>query len=165
MKIINMAKVILIAIIHAYPSLAFAEDSNDACNYSALENLEKVELSSLNKTKLEFLDSSTEGAEIYVYKKSNNEIISIAAHFYGETGDTEIRYYFKENRLNSYFVKLIDSYYTAPIYDTNSRVASKIINSFVVCNEHLPNYPNSDELNKVYSRAVNSLKKIVKNIQ
>jgi hypothetical protein len=144
---------------------SFSDEALSKCDY-ALENnesLEKTDLSLLEKKEVRFFGESSEGGSAEVYRKEGS-LIAITTSFLGETGKTEIKYYFHEVNNNQYLVELIDYRYTTPIYDPSSKTASISINKFVVCEGKEPNYPNSVDLAGEYNRAINALANIRKSL-
>ena len=90
--------------------------------------------------------------------------VAIKAEFLGETGKTQVSYYFDPYKNKRYLVKLSD-YYTTPISLSNSKLASLSTNQFIVCEGRKPNYPNSLEMENVYNRAVDTLYTIRQSLQ
>ena len=163
-EIYNRKKLQLLTIIlslclsgHAYSNGGL---SNCTCDLESSESLEKYDLSVLEKKEVRFSGESSEGGAAEIY----SSLIAIITSFLGETGKTEIKYYFNSANNKQYLVELVDYRYTTPIYDPESKIASISINKFVVCEGKEPNYPNSVDLAGEYNRAINALANIRKSL-
>lgn len=146
-------------------SYSFSDEVLHKCDCDLESNisLEKSDLSLLEKKEVRFLSESSEGGSAEVYRKKGS-LVAITTSFLGETGKTEIKYYFNEANSHQYLVELIDYRYTTSIYDLSSKTASMTINKFVVCEGTEPNYPNSVDLSGEYNRAINALVNIRKSL-
>ncbi|MGF1724238.1 hypothetical protein [Photobacterium nomapromontoriensis] len=150
---IRVVFVILFTIIPINQAIALDTPN---CNYKMLSNQINIDITKLTSIEKPSLEESTEGGLVTEYW-NKDKLKKITVDYFGETGKSEISYYPKDG---NYFVNLKNTYYTSPIYDKSSDVASVSEFKFIICNEKNPNYPNSSELNTEYNRAIYILKNI-----
>jgi hypothetical protein len=129
------------------------------CNLNDASILSSVNFNTFERKEIKVMGKSAEGGLANIYKK-DGEIYVIKSTFFGGTGKTEINYFFDLENRTRYLVELKDYRYTVPIYVPGSKIASKSINKFVVCENLKPNYPNSSDLENIYNRAVITLEAI-----
>lgn len=129
---------------------------NSKCNLEDGANLRGLDFNSLEKKEIKILGESAEGGIAYLYEKEG-ALHGIRSVFLGETGKTEFNYFFDLSERRRYLVEMTDYRYTVPIYVPDFKIASKSVNTFVVCEGLKSNYPKSSDLEGAYSRAVSIL--------
>ncbi|MGF1688449.1 hypothetical protein L4C36_17475 [Photobacterium japonica] len=149
----KMTFIILFAIIPINQAIAL---DSSTCNYKTLSKLANIDIKKLTSIEKPTLEESTEGGQITEYW-GNEKLKKIKVNYFGETGESEISYYPKDG---NYFVKLKEIYYTLPIYDNSSDIASMSEFNFIICDGKTPNYPNSSEIETKYNQATHTIKSI-----
>ena len=156
--VIFLAAVISLSV---FPGTDFSSEAalKSKCNLEDSANLAELDFNSLAKKEIKILGESAEGGVVHLYKRES-VLYGIKSVFLGETGKTEINYFFDPSERQRYLVEMTDHRYTAPIYVPDFKVASTSVNSFVVCESSKPKYPNSSDVESVYSRAISTLEAI-----
>ena len=112
-----------------------------------------------SKKSIDFLSGTTEGGAADIYHEKG-KLKAIFSKYYGETGKTEINYFFANDidGKRSYLVDVTDYNYVSPVQSNNKpTLASMITSKFFVCEGVKPDYPNSTDLTSVYTRSVDAL--------
>ena len=139
---------------------ACAETAPQLCEAGRLLKLSSVNLSDYEKIKTALSGESSEGASIEYYY-SSDALAVIKSVYYGETGKTELEYYFDSPA--TYTSKLTEYYYSAPIYIDDSEIVAINQSNLTVCQGRLVRGVGDDVIVAHFDRASRALKNLREN--
>ena len=131
-----------------------------SCETGHLLKLSSVDLSNHEKIKVSLLGESAEGASIEYYY-SSDVLKAIKSVYYGETGKTELEYYFDSP--STYTSKRTEYYYSAPIYIDDSEVVAINQSHLAVCQGKLVRGVGDGVIVAHFDRVNNALDKLRQN--
>ena len=138
--------------------------STKSCNVADGRALVVEDTSQLDHEQISLSGLSAEGSRVTLFKE-DGDISVIQAVFFGETRRTEIEYYFDPDDESRHLVEVTEFLYSDPIYVPDSKLASMITSTFMICTSVKPNYPDSIDLASAYSRSEKVLKIILEDQQ
>ena len=148
---------ILLALAVVLPAGAGTPQS---CEVSRLLELSSADLSNFKKVQADISGGAAEGASIEYYY-SSDVLKAIKSVYYGETGKTELEYYFDSPA--TYASKLTEYYYSAPIYIDGSEVVAINQSHLAVCQGKLVRGVGDEAIVAYFDRASGALEKLLKN--
>lgn len=140
--------------------LSACAENPQPCEVGSLLQLSSADLGGYQKIETTLLGESAEGASVEYYYLAN-ALKAIKSIYYGETGKTELEYYFYS--LSTYTSKLTDYYYSVPIYIDHSEIVAIKQSNFTVCRGELVRGIGDDAIVNDFNRANNALKKAREN--
>jgi len=132
-----------------------------ACSLQGNESLHGRQTAGLHKLEIRFRGVPTESGEATILRDGGRLAI-IRSRFFGETGQSEINYFFAPSGPERYLVELTEHHYSRPLSQKGAKTASITTARFVVCPGQTPSYPDAPDLRKAHDRAVVTLKFILK---
>ena len=140
--------------------LPIAADDTQSCEIKRLFQLSSDNLVAYEKKQISLLGVSTEGADVEYYY-SADVLKAVKSVYYGETGKTELEFYFHTPL--TYTSRLTDYYYSAPIYTGQSLIVSKNQSDFIVCNGNLARGIGDEIMIENFERVSDALEKLLEN--
>ncbi len=127
------------------------------CEAGYLLKLSSIDLSNYEKIEAALSGESAEGTSIEYYY-SSDALVAIKSVYYGETGKTELEYYFYSP--STYTSKLTKYYYSAPIYIDGSEIVATNQSHLAVCQGKLVRSVGDDVIVAHFDRASSALEKL-----
>ena len=140
--------------------LPTSADNTQSCEIKRLFQLSSGNLAAYEKRQIDLLGESAEGADVGYYY-SADVLKAVKSVYYGETGKTELEFYFHTPL--TYTSRLTDYYYSAPIYTELSLIVSKNQSDFIVCNGNLVRGIGDEIMIENFERVTDALEKLLEN--
>ncbi|MBC6427722.1 MAG: hypothetical protein GDA55_00530 [Cellvibrionales bacterium] len=141
-------------------TLIASHDASASCNISSILNLPSMDLANYEKIQTNLLGYSAEGADVEYYY-SFYILKAIKSTYYGETGKTELEYYFSSPI--TYALKITENHYLAPIYLESSEIISTNQVLLAVCKGELVRGIGDDMIYNYFRRLNSSLEDLLDN--
>ena len=145
---------ILLAWVVALPACA---GTPQPCEAGYLLKLSSIDLSNYEKIEVDLSGESAEGTSIEYYY-SSDALAAIKSVYYGETGKTELEYYFDSP--STYTLRLTEYYYSAPIYIDGSEIVAINESHLAVCQGKLVRGVGDEAIVAHFDRANSALEKL-----